>query len=108
MWQPLKEITPDASRSRSRERSPRNLSKGHSEEFVRIINLPQECTLGDIKEFMQGIQIRPADIVVVHDINGKSLREAIIRLNSIFDLSVALGYSGRLLKDQCLTSNRFM
>lgn len=105
VWQPSKEET--STRSRSRARTSKFGQLDDAEEFVHISNLPQSCTLGDIKEFMQGISVRPTDIAVIYDSDGNFLKEAIIRIHSTADLSLALEYSGRLLKDHCLTSKRF-
>eukprot|EP00826_Nyctotherus_ovalis_P050308 TRINITY_DN6150_c0_g1_i3.p4 TRINITY_DN6150_c0_g1~~TRINITY_DN6150_c0_g1_i3.p4 ORF type:complete len:134 (-),score=40.23 TRINITY_DN6150_c0_g1_i3:901-1302(-) len=100
--QPLKEETP-AVRSRSRGRcSPLPLDSG--DEFIHVNNLPHNCTLGDIKECMPGILIKPSDVAVLYDLEGNFLKEAIVRLHSNGDLLLALGYSGKMYKGQPIIS----
>jgi len=104
--QPVKEETTIA-RSRSRGRSANPAPLDSNEEYVHISNLPQYCTLGDIKECMQGILIRPTDIAVLHDSEGNFLKEAIVRLHSTAELTTALSYSGKIVKNQCIISTSF-
>lgn len=101
--QPVKEETVIVrSRSRGRTTNPPPLES--TEEYVHVSNLPQYCTLGDIKECMQGIPIKPTDIAVLHDTEGNFLKEAIVRLHSASELTTALSYSGKILKGQCALS----
>lgn len=101
--QPVKEETVIV-RSRSRGRAANLPSLESTDEYVHVSNLPQYCTLGDIKECMQGILIKPTDIAVLHDTEGNFLKEAIVRLHSASELATALSYSGKVLKGQSVLS----
>ena len=97
--------TETVQRSRSRDRNIEYTWAKLQEAYVKLVGLPWDCTVGDIKEFMQGIIIKPADIAVVHNVEGQFMREAIIRLANYSDLVVSLGYSGRILKKQPVEGN---
>ncbi len=51
-------IQTDLLRSRSRERTIEYTWNKSCEAYVRLSNLPWDCTVGDIREFMDGIMLR--------------------------------------------------
>jgi hypothetical protein len=114
-WQPVKELAESLSiqtdaihRSRSRERNIEYTWTKFHEAFIRISNLPWDCTISDIKEFMYKILIRQSDIALIYNIEGVFLKEAIIKLRNCMDLNVCLGYSGRTLMKQVVESISFI
>lgn len=110
-WQPVKELAESMSiqtdavhRPRSRDKNVEYTWTKFREGFLRISNLPWDCSVGDIKEFMHGILVRQSDISFVYNVDGQFLKEAVIKLRNCMDLPISLGYSGRTLMKQTVES----
>jgi len=96
--------TDSIQRSRSRERKIEYSWTKLHEAFIKLTNLPWDCTIGDIKEFLQGVYIKPSDVAMSRNIEGQFLKEAVVRLANYSDLPICIGYSGRILRKLIIES----